>query len=96
MAGIGHNKPHVSVNSLSAEDKKKVKNAIVGLNDSMTRAAAERDYQKETVNNIAQEVGLDKKVVRRMAKTFYKSNFNEEQDDNKSFEELYTVIVKET
>jgi hypothetical protein len=96
MAGIGHNKPHVSVNSLSAEDKKKVKNAIVGLNDSMTRAAAERDYQKETVNNIAQEVGLDKKVVRRMAKTFYKSNFSEEQDDNKSFEELYTVIVKET
>lgn len=96
MAGIGHNKPHVSVNSLSPEDKKKIKNAIVGLNDSMTRASAERDYQKETINNISQEVGLDKKIIRRMAKTFYKSNFSEEQDDNKNFEELYTVIVKDT
>ena len=52
MAGIGHNKPFVSINSLSDQDKKKVKNAIMELNDSMTRASAERELQKETIANI--------------------------------------------
>jgi neutral trehalase len=94
MSTIGHNKPHVSVNSLSQQDKQKLKNAIDSLNDSMTRAAAERDHQKTVVNDISTELGLDKKLVRRMAKVYFKSNFNEEVEENKSFEEMYSVVVK--
>lgn len=95
MSNIGHNKPHVSIHSLSAEDKKKVKNAIQSLNDSMTRAMSEREFQKETINKVFEDIGLDKKTLRRMAKVYFKANFNDEVEENKNFEELYTFIVKD-
>jgi len=94
MATIGHNHPTVTVNSLSSEDKKKLRGAINELNDSMTRTAAERDLQKETINKVFEDLGVDKKVVRRMAKAYYKANFNEEIEENKNFEEMYDVVMK--
>ena len=94
MSNIGHNKPHVSVNSLSQQDKQKLKNAIDSLNDSMTRAAAERDHQKTVINDASEQLGLDKKLIRRMAKAYFKANFNEEVEENKNFEEMYSVVVK--
>jgi ABC-type microcin C transport system permease subunit YejB len=96
MAGIGHNKPFVSINSLSDQEKKKVKNAIMELNDSMTRASAERELQKETIVNISEELGLDKKLLRRMAKAYYKANFNEEVEENNNFQEFYNNIISKT
>ena len=94
--GIGHNQPvFVSSNSLSAEDKKKIKGVIMELNDSMTRAAAERDLQKEAINNINDALGVDKKLIRRMAKVYYKANYNEEVEKNNTFEEFYDTIVRD-
>jgi hypothetical protein len=94
MSMIGHNKPHVSLNSLSAEDRKKIKGTIMELNDSMTRIAAERDLQKEAVNNLYDSLGVDKKLIKRMAKAYYKANFNEEIEENNTFEDFYSFIVK--
>jgi hypothetical protein len=92
--GIGHNQPvFVSINSLSAEDKKKIKGVIMELNDSMTRMSAERDLQKEAVNNINDALGVDKKLIKRMAKAYYKANYNEEVEENNTFEEFYDTIV---
>lgn len=92
--GIGHNQPvFVSINSLSAEDKKKIKGVIMELNDSMTRMAAERDLQKEAVTNINDALGVDKKLIKRMAKAYYKANYNEEVEENNTFEEFYDTIV---
>jgi hypothetical protein len=92
--GIGHNQPvFVSINSLSAEDKKKIKGVIMELNDSMTRMSAERDLQKEAVNNINDALGVDKKLIKRMAKVYYKANYNEEVEENNTFEEFYDTIV---
>jgi hypothetical protein len=94
MSNIGHNHPTVTVNSLSPEDKKKLRGAINELNDSMTRVAAERDLQKETINKVFEDLGVDKKIIRRMAKAYYKANFNEEIEENKNFEEMYGVVMK--
>lgn len=94
MAGIGHNQNHVSINSLSAEDKKQLKEAVQQLNDSMTRMAAERDFQKETINNVFDKVGVDKKLVRRMAKVYFKANYSQEQEENRAFEEFYDGVMK--
>lgn len=94
ITGIGHNQPaFVSINSLSAEDKKKIKGVIMELNDSMTRMAAERDLQKEAINNINDALGVDKKLIKRMAKAYYKANYNEEVEENNTFEEFYDTIV---
>jgi ABC-type microcin C transport system permease subunit YejB len=94
MSVIGHNqKPHVSVNSLSQIDKDKLKGAIREMNDSMTRVAAERELQKEIVTKICDELGLDKKLVKRMAKVYFKANFNDEIEENKTFEDFYTIVM---
>ncbi len=94
--GIGHNsQAKVSnVNSLSSTDKTKLRNAVQELNDSMTRVAAERELQKEIINKIAEEVGLDKKLVRRLGKAYFKANFNEEVEGNNAFEEFYEGVLK--
>jgi cyanate lyase len=94
MAGIGHNqKTFVSVNSLSSPEKEELKNVIIELNNSYLRVAAERDYQKEAITSIAEKLGLDKKLVRRMAKTYYKSSFNTEVQENSEFEDFYKIVI---
>lgn len=96
MSMIGHNNPTVTINALSIEDRKKLRKTIEALNDSMTRVAAERELQKEAINNIFDELGVDKKVVRRMAKAHFKANFNEEVEENSNFEDFYKTIMKES
>lgn len=94
MSMIGHNQTFVSINSLSDAQRKELKEAIVQMNDSMTRIAAERDYQKETINTINDKTGVDKKIIRRMAKVYFKANYAQEQEDNRSFEEFYDGVMK--
>lgn len=94
MSGIGHNQNFVSINSLSDAQKKELKEAIQALNDSMTRVASERDYQKESINSIFDKTGVDKKIVRRMAKVYFRANYNQEQEDNRQFEEFYDGVMK--
>lgn len=95
MATIGHNqKAYVSINGLSDADKKRVKDAVLEMNDSMTRTAAERDLQKEIINKMADQLGIDKKVFRRMSKVYFKANYAQEQEDNRNFEEMYDGVMK--
>lgn len=94
MAGIGHNKPFVSINSLTESQKTELKNAIREMNDSMTRVASERDFQKETLTSISDKTGVDKKIIRRMAKVYFRSNYAEEQEENRQFEEFYDGVMK--
>lgn len=93
MSNMGHNQNIMNVNSLTSEQKQQLKKAIQELNDSMTRAAAERELQKEGIGDISQKLGLDKKLVRRLAKTYFKANFNQESEENKMFEEFYAVVI---
>lgn len=94
MAGMGHNQPaFVSVDALSDADKKRLKEAMGQMNDSMTRVAAERDHQKAILNDLQEKLGVNKKIARRMAKVYFKSNFQEEQDDNNQFEEFYKEVL---
>lgn len=83
-----------SVNSLSSVDKQKLKGAIQEISDSLTRASAERDLQKEIINKISEELDLDKKLVRRLGKAYFKANFTEEAENNSAFEEFYEGVLK--
>jgi inorganic pyrophosphatase/exopolyphosphatase len=96
MAGIGHNNTTTNISSLNDMERKKLKKAIMELNDSMTRASAERELQKETIGTLYDELGVDKKLLRRMAKAYFKANFGEEVEENKAFEESYDLIIKNT
>ena len=79
---------------LNKEDQDKILKAIETINDSMTRVAAERDLIKETVNKVSTELGLNKKLLRRMAKTHYNRSFAMDVAEDKDFQNLYEVVTK--
>lgn len=85
-----------SVEGLSPDDKKTLKKAIRELNDSFVRVAAERDLQKEIINEMNDKLGVDKKLVRRLANVYFKSNFKDEVEKNEEFELFYELVVEKT
>lgn len=85
---------HVSVNSLSPEDREKLKVAIGKVDDSLTRVTAERELIKGTIDDLADQIGLDKKLIRKMAKTYHKSSFTMDKEEFETFEEMYSTIFK--
>jgi hypothetical protein len=93
MSLIGHNKQFVSVNSLSQADKEYLKGVVKELDDSLTRVAAERELQKEAIEKAVEKLGLDKKLIRKLGKTHHKANFNAESEENRTFEEFYTIVI---
>lgn len=77
----------------SNEDKVKIKNAIKEISNSMTRMDAERDQIKTIIGDLCEEVEINKKHVRKMARVYHKQNYTEEQDTFAEFSELYENIV---
>lgn len=93
---IGHNQQQRSVQGLTDEDRKVLRKAVMEMNDSMTRVGAERELQKETTNEVADKLGIDKKLFRRMSRAYFKANFKEEVQENTDFEEFYTTVMEKT
>jgi len=77
----------------SNEDKVKVKNAIKEISNSMTRIESERDLIKNIISDLAEDVEVDKRQIRKMARVYHKQNYTEEQDSFAQFQELYENIV---
>lgn len=82
------------VPSLNSEDIGKVTKALEIINDSMTRIAAERDLIKETVTKASTDLGINKKLLRRMAKTHFNRSFDMDVAEDKDFESLYETVTK--
>jgi hypothetical protein len=94
MPGIGHNHPVVTIESLSTSDKAKIKKAMSEMNDSYTRVASEQQLQKDILEEIQDSVGLEKKLIRKIARAYYKADFDDEVAANDEFAEMYTGILK--
>lgn len=82
--------------NLSDTDKKKLKEALNQMSDSMSRQDAERDYQKNLTNDLCEELQLQTKVFRKLARVFHKQNFEDEVAANDEFEKLYESLTKPT
>lgn len=96
MSMIGHNQQQRSVQGLTDEDRKRLRKAVMEMNDSLTRIADERELQKDVVNEMADQLGIDKKLFKRMSRAYFKANFNDEVQENTDFEEFYTTIMEKT
>jgi hypothetical protein len=75
------------------EDKLKLLGALKDLSSSMTRVEAERDLIKNIKDDICEELQLNRKVLNKLARTYHKGNFSEEQELNKNFETLYETLT---
>lgn len=74
-------------------DRKKIKDALQEISDSMTRMEAERDLIKDIVNDVNDNFKLPKKYVNKMARIYHKQNFAKEQQETDELESLYITIV---
>ena len=64
------------------------------LMDGIQRVEAERDAQKQILEDLFNELGVEKKLVRRIAKVYHKNSFQEEKEASETFEEFYDTVVK--
>ena len=77
----------------SPADRKKIKDALQEISDSMTRIDAEKDLIKETINDLHDNFKISKKILNKMARTYHKQNFLNEQQNHEEYETLYEEVV---
>ena len=77
----------------SAVDRKKIRDALQEISNSMTRIAAERDLIKDIVGDVSENFELPKKTVNKMARVYHKQSFGQEQQQFSEFESLYEEVV---
>jgi len=78
----------------SPEDRKKIKDAVQEISNSMLRMEAERDLIKEIVKDISDNHQIPRKIVAKIAKTFHKQNLTQEVADHEDFVDLYDTVTK--
>lgn len=76
------------------EDQQKLFDLLKLCSMSKTRIAAERDLMSENLKKISKEIGIDKKLLSKLATVYHKQNYDEEVACNEQFEMLYNIIVK--
>lgn len=76
-------------------DRKKIKDALMEISNSMTRIESERDLIKDIKADLSEEFGeqLTKKQIARMARVYHKQSFKEEVASHEEFESLYEEIT---
>lgn len=82
--------------NLTPQDKKKLESALKDMSTSLTRVEAERDLQKNLIKDICDELDLNKRVFRKLAKVYHKQNFADEVATHQEFESLYETVTKPT
>lgn len=62
------------------------------ISDSYTRISAERELVKETIEALAEDFAIDKKLLRKMAQIFHKQNYSEIESEQEELALLYESI----
>jgi predicted site-specific integrase-resolvase len=79
--------------NLTPNDRLKLEGALKDMSASMARVEAERDLQKNVIGDICEELNLNKKVFRKLAKVYHKQNFDQEVATHEEFEQLYETVT---
>jgi cell division protein FtsB len=78
----------------SDADKKKIADCIREIDASMTRIDSEKDFIKEAIADLQDQVGVPKKYIAKMARIYHKQNLAEVTTEISDLEELYTQVIK--
>lgn len=79
---------------ITADQQERIMDVVKDCADSMLRISAERELIKSTIKDISKDVELSPKVIRKMAKVYYKQNFDQEVAEQEEFKDLYEQVVK--
>ena len=79
----------------SPADRKHILDVMMEISGSKTRQEAERNFQKEAINNLHDKFKIPKRLLNRFAKAYHKSSFQEEKAVDSDFELLVDTLVKD-
>jgi hypothetical protein len=77
----------------SSEDRKKIKTMLTEATHCMQRAEDERQSIKEIIDDAYAKFDIPKKILRKIATTMYKHNYEDVTAENDDFESLYEILV---
>ena len=78
----------------SPEDRKRIKNAMVEFSNSMTRVEAERDQMKNIVDELADDVDIPKKILKKLCLSYHKQNLSEQEAEMDDISALYESVTQ--
>lgn len=81
--------------TFSEEELKVLKNGLKELSDVMTMMESQKEVFKDIIDSVYSELKIPKKIIRKMALTYHKKNYNEVVAEQEEFELLYEGIVYE-
>ena len=78
--------------TLTPDDKKRIAGAIKEISNSMTRMDAEKELITDIIKVTHENLGVDKKHVRKLASIYHKSNMAEVRTENDDIDTLYEEL----
>ena len=75
-------------------DKKKIKDAISEISNSLTRIEAERELIKDIVDKVSEDHEIPKKTVNALAKVYHKTSYSKVEADHEEFTLLYESLFE--
>ena len=76
----------------SPEDLKRIKDAMQEISNSFTRIESEKDFQKEALASLEEDVGIPKKYLRKMARIYHKQNLNQIKSEMETIDFLLEKV----
>jgi hypothetical protein len=74
-------------------ERETIVNALKEWSNSAVRVEAEKDLQKNIIEDLCDKVDIEKKYLNKLALMFHKQNFAQFQQEREEIEELYESIT---
>lgn len=81
-------------NTLNKDERAKLKTILVVMTKYLQEMEDAKDSLKETAKDAATQFSLKPALINKMAKTLFKSNYRDLQEENEHFEFLYESILE--
>lgn len=81
---------------VSVVDRKAMKTMIVEMTNCLERIDGEKEQMKEITAAAEDKFGIKKKFINKMARTMFKHNYADLQQETEHFEFLYEAVVEDT
>lgn len=81
--------------TFTEEELTVLKKGLSELSDVMTMMESQKEVFKDIINSVYDELKIPKKIIRKMAVTYHKKNYNEVLAEQEEFELLYEGITSE-
>lgn len=76
------------------KDRERLQGIIKELSTSMLRIESEREYQKEAVSEISDDLQIPKKTIKQMAKDYHNNQFDQNVDEFEEYRHLYETVME--